>query len=319
MDTLYFESFDNFDLLVITPDASIDNIDWSDPNYSFIISKLDTYKIINSSKESFNIDIHDSLNTYNIPTEQINVLTKIVSEDCNYIYEILYLNIVDDDKNIPQNPVATMLATDGTIIKGNAILVKNYVNPELKSSMYLVSTSLEDIKSLLYYRVFTKIVIWDVDEGWKESNLNGGIIQDYFRNLFDGYDYKKKYIKFLKYNLEILYLVEPYEGKRSILGSLVYNIPIDKCVILSKVSEDHYCNITLQEVLSIIALSKEINDYKDPYEDNDERDEHNRKIIWTRYKTLQQYYQDKFGEHSLSESQPPNIKESLANNEGQQQ
>ena len=83
-----------------------------------------------------------------------------------------------------------------------------------------------------------------------------------------------------------MYLEEPYQGRRMVLGDLLQATPIDKCLIYTMKSEKYRDNITLNEVMRIINVSKKIISYKDPYEDSEKRDMHGRKLIWTKYKTL---------------------------------
>jgi hypothetical protein len=90
----------------------------------------------------------------------------------------------------------------------------------------------------------------------------------------------------LLYNLE-----EKYEGNRTICGNLL-SVPIDKCIIFVMKSNELRGNISLDEVEKIIYLSKVIDDYKLSGEYIiDKKDENGRKIINTKYKILNKYYQ----------------------------
>ena len=169
------------------------------------------------------------------------------------------------------------------------LLIKNYIASNDSNSMILVDSTEIDVKNILYNRVFTNIVLWDITNKWKEERIIGSL-DIYAQTFFEEYEYKKLTVDFLMYNLNIWYLEEPYEGNRTICGDLL-TIPIDKCIIFVMKSNELRGNISLDEVQKIIYLSKIMDDYKlsGEYMLN-ERDEHGRKIIHTKYKILNKYY-----------------------------
>lgn len=282
---LYFENKNNFKMLLIKP-CDIDHLNWEDSTYAEQLSNLDTYDLIETNPETFNILLYEKLNTLNIDIKNIVMDTIIVHEDLEYIYELIYIKY-DNIKNISNtlNNISTLLNISGITIYGNAILIKNFIPSNNVDNMSIIDCNKDDIVNILYNRVYTKIVTWTIENKWNEIAISGNL-DLFLTDFFEEYSYKKINITFLRYNIDLYYLEEEYEGSNTICGNLLSK-KIDKCVICNMKTEDLRGSITLDEVNKIIMLSRKLDIYETPGKYLlDTYDKHGRKIIYSKYRIL---------------------------------
>lgn len=283
MDKLQFENNTPFNFLLIKP-IEINTLDWSSENYTQQLIDLPIYELINSNSDNFLYDVNNvlSIETYN----NIELITQIICEEPNYIYELLYLLPYDKKTiNANINNVANLINTNDDIIYGNAILLKTLI-PINNISMLVSEIIIHDVKHILDNRVKTKIVIYD-SETWKEDICIGNL-ENYANNFFDDNNYKKLEIAFLMYNINIWYDVIENITNNNICGSII-NKPIYKCLWFTMISDEYRGSITLEEVQKIIKVS---NHLKFPYMTKDEWiseeiDNIGRKVIKNKYRVLE--------------------------------
>lgn len=277
----------NFDCIVIKK-GSISDISWLDENYAEKISNLNLYEIINNNCDEFMniIEKYLEINKYDISKIKLN--TTIVGDEPYYLYEIIYIDFLNNEEYcIPENEnqIANLYNIENFKIYSNAIIFKTHI-PSLYDSLDFCSITKNDLKNILYDRVYTKIVIWDGDK-WKETRVACNL-DNYAKIFFDDDDYEKYDLIFLNHNLYFLYTTS--YGERDICGKLI-NKPIDKCIIFTMKSEEYRGNITLDEVNKIIYLSKILDTYSTPPEFlEDTIDSSGRKIIYNKYKVLDNIY-----------------------------
>jgi hypothetical protein len=272
-----------FDCLVIK-NGEINHLDWADPNYTSNLMKLDIFEIVKTNSDNFVEFLSVNLNVNKYKINNLIVKTEIISDEPNYVYELLYIDL-DKEKEfkIDVNQMASLVNTNGDKIYSNAILVKNYI-PSLSDSMHLCSVSKKDLENLLFSRVHTKIVVYN--ENWKEEQVKGDLTL--FANHFFDDEYKKIEIPFLMHNINIWYM-EGYEYERP-CGNII-NKNIEKCIWFTMKTDEFRGNLTLDEVKKIVHLSEKLQDYKTPSEYfEDKNDKLGRKIIFNKYKVLDEIY-----------------------------
>lgn len=281
------ENNNNFECLLIKP-KNIKDINWLNLEYPKIISELDIYESLITNSDNFIEIIATKLETnkFNIPN--LSIKNEIISETKDYFYELLYIDLLDyKDYHNNENEVATLLTINGDIIYSNALLLKNYL-PSLTDSITLVDAQKIDIQNILSNRVNTKIVTWDYDNNWKETEVIGDLT--YFANIFfEDYDYQKIEFAFLLHNINIWYITDNL-GEKNICGSFIAK-PIEKCLLFTMNTTELRGNLTLDEVKKIIFLSDKLKSYITPSELLEEKnDKFGRKIINNKYKILDYIY-----------------------------
>jgi hypothetical protein len=285
---IVMDNEEKFDAIIVKR-GSIDKVEWFDPNYVSKLMKLDLYDTITMNKDNFLKIIGESLEIQKINIPNLNVISSIIGEEPNYLYELFYVDIKEHknndiikeyiiDDNI--NHMGSLLNTNGDTIYGNCIIFKNYF-PSLTDNMKLISVTKKDIEKLLYHRVHTKIVIYD--DMWKEQTVEGDL-KLFADKFFEGDYYNKIELGFLYHNINIWY--SPDYGEIDICGKLV-NDKIEKCIIFTMKTEEFRGNITLDEVNKIIKLSRKLDNFNVPEEYTKEKiDKFGRKIINDKYKIL---------------------------------
>ena len=284
---IVMENTDNFDILIIKPNK-INHLSWMDKDYTNKIINLDIFDIIETNNTTFAQTIHSQLQLSDINIKNINLKNEIIGEEPYYVYEMLYINTdkseYETDDNI--NELGTLLNLNDDKIYRNVIILKSYL-PSLTDSMVLENITKNDISRLLYNRVYTKIVVWDWDNFWKEIEVSGDLTE-YVKIFFDGDNYKKLNIDFLMHDINIWYIPDNY-GER-VCGNIL-DKPIEKCIWFTMKYEDLRGNLTLEEVKKIIHLSKTLTDYKTPEMFKEEKiDKYKRRIIYNKYKVLDYMY-----------------------------
>jgi len=282
-------------MCILIKPYNINGLSWFDSNYPQQIAELNIYDEIIINQENFIEILATKLNISDVDIKNVCVKTEVIAEEPYYIYELLYIDLVDHKKYHNQtifNGVASLLNTNGDDIYYNALLFKNYL-PSLTNSMNLISITKSDIKNILHSRVNTKIVIWDIENQWQEIEVIGDLTI-FAKTFFEDSDYKKIEMGFLLHNINIWYLEDIYSEKTNtytrICGNLL-NKPLEKCLWFLLKSDDIRGNLTLNEVNKIIHLSNKLKSYKTPSEFLEETfDNLGRKIINNKYKVLDYLY-----------------------------
>jgi len=283
-EKLKFENINNFDIILIKPE-NINHLDWSNENYTLNISELNCYEIIDTNKDNFLEIISEKLNLQKFENKKnLEVTTQVISEIPDYIYEIMYINDLNDQDDII-NDVATLLNTNDNKIYGNALLIKTFI-PSLSKSILITNITVNDIKYILDSRVKTNIVIYDGE--WSDKIVIGKI--DNFADLFFDENYIKLEIPFLLHNINIWY--ELCEGCSTMICGNILDKPIYKCIWFTMITDEYRGSIYLNEVKKIIDISKKMNYPFTPKKEwiNDEIDEYSRKVVKNKYKVLDLAY-----------------------------
>lgn len=286
---IVMENINNFSFLHIDIN-DISFLNWSDPYYLDKILNLDIYNLVTTNSETFLEDIAQYLNLKNSNNINYMIETQIVAELPEYIYEILYINNIDNKPEY-KNDIGTLLMLNGDKIFGNIILLKTHLPND---SMLFVDSHKTDIKLILESRIKTKVVIYE-DDKWLEKTVIGNLI-DYANDFFDD-TYLKIEKSFLKHNINIWYEKDNINKKdsinnKNICGKLL-DTPISKCILFTMLTDDCRGNITLDEINKIIYLSNKL-DFPFSVDYNlliEEKDNYNRYKIKNKYKILEKVYQ----------------------------
>jgi hypothetical protein len=283
-DKFKFENKNEFNIILIKP-CIIDNLDWNDLKYSDNISNLDIYEDISCNSENFIDIIYEKLLISKYDNNNLEVNTQIINELPNFIYELLYIENFSENEF---NGVATLLNTNGEKIYGNAILMKTFL-PSLSNSILIVDSNNKNIKDILDSRVNINIVIYENDE-WYNKKIKGNF-EDFTKTFFEDRFYKCE-ISFLLHNINIWY--EICDGcSKNTCGNILEK-PIYKCFWFTKINDEIYGNLLLDEVKKIIKISNVLNApfLAKPEWITDEIDEIKRKIIKNKYKILDLAYNE---------------------------
>lgn len=287
---LTFENNDNFNIILIQPE-SINHLNWSHENYTDHLIELKCYEIINTNKNNFLEIISDKLNLSKFKDKSdLEVTTQIISEMPGYIYELLYINDLNENDDVINN-VASLLNTNDSKIYGNALLIKTFI-PSLSKSILIENSAINDIKIILDSRVKTNIVIYDGD--WSNKKVAGDL-NEFAKTFFDG-NFIKFEVAFLLHNVNIWY--EICDGCSLKTCGKVLERPIYKCFWFTMITDEYRGSIYLDEVKKIINISNKMDfpfNAKNEWL-NDEKDDFSRKVIKNKYKILDLAYYEYFGE-----------------------
>lgn len=274
-------------LLVDVGDFDLNKFDWNDPNYVQVLVNQPFISVHKCSDATFFEVLKDKLKL----TETSLLVTQNIGEEPLYNYELLYIDSSFKDNNLPINQFATLLNSNGEVVKGPAIVVKNYI-PTLTNDRRFVNMTSSELYSLLHQRGYNKVVTWnDESEQWSEEEVYGPM-EKYAEKFFNGEFYQKSEIAFLKHNLNIWYLKSEY-GMENVMGSLL-NCKVEKVLVFTMLTQDIRGNLTKNELTKINQLSKILTPPFKP--DNkwfeDEKDEFQRVIIKNKYRILDTVYRD---------------------------
>jgi len=292
LEKVIMENNDSFDCLLITQ-GIIKNIPWQDPNYINQVLDLDYVKSITLNSDNFLDILAQNLKVDNFKVSNMSVKTEIVCEEPYYLYELIYIDLETEkqyhnDENV--NEIANLICVNGDKVYSNAILFKNYI-PSLTDSMKLSTVTKDDLKRVLYKRAYTTIVIGDSFENKFLEDSVMGDLEIYASKYFDKEPYKKIEISFLMHNINIWYTSGITENQ--ICGNLVKEKCVDKCIWFTMKTDTYRDCLSLDQVTKIINLSLKLKDYKTPAIFLEEKtDDLNRKIIYNKYKVLDQLYND---------------------------
>lgn len=278
-----------FQILLIEP-GSISKLDWNNPNYLQTLISMPFIKSYETEADLFFNKLEDLLQIGSDGTN-FHLMTEMIADEPNYNYEIIYVDTLNKKSGMEFNELASMLHVNNEIVKGNCVIIKNYI-PTLDISGNTMSFSdmtSSELYKILRRRGFTTVVTWEDD--WKEEEFYGDI-ENYAKKFFEDEYYHKFEISFLKHNLNIWYTKSEY-GKKNVCGNLI-DCLIDKCFIFTKLTDTIRGYITKDEVNKILKLSTVL---KLPYQvDNkwleEEKDEFDRKIIKNKYRILDNVYQE---------------------------
>lgn len=283
---IVMENINNFSFIGISIN-DISSLNWSDPNYLNKLLNLNIYKIINTNPGNFLNDITRYLNFDNDNNNSNYMIeTQIIAEFPEYIYEILYINNIENKEEY-KNDIGTLLMINGDKIFGNIIVLKTYL-PNNNDSILFVDSDKNDINLILESRIKTKVVIYEEGE-WSEKIVFGNLIE--FADDFFDDTYIKIEKGFLKHNINIWY-EKDNNTNTNICGKLL-DIPISKCIIFTMITDEYRGSITLDEVKKIIYLSYKL-EYPYTVDPNcmiEETDTYGRTKIKNKYKILEKVYQ----------------------------
>lgn len=286
-----------FYALLIEP-GKIHHLDWNHPDYVQKLVSLPNIKCEQFSPTTFFAQIYKLLNVETADSKHLNTVT--IGEELDYNYQMVYIDTLNKPSSLEFNEMATMLQVSEEIIRGNAIVIRNYI-PALSKDMYMVDMTSSELNKMLKARGFTKVGIWD-DE-WREEEVYGEM-DNFADKFFEGEKYYKLEYGFLKHNIHIWYEKSEY-GTKKVCGNLVKD-PMTKCIVFSLATPTVRCSLTLDEIKKIIKLSEKLtpkdkNIYEaDEYWSQDETDDHGRLIIKNKYRVLENEYHKYFNQNEKS-------------------
>ena len=284
--------------LLIKP-SIINHLSYNDSNY--INNILDLIEEIIIDAEDFVNSISKYLEVDKFQNLSVDIKNDIFEEEPNYIYDIMFINSVQnkindnlinkDDypiNNLCNNEIAMLINKEEIIIKGNAILFKEYV-PSLSNDICFNDMLKNDLENILLNRKYKNVVVWDDNTNkWKEEKII--CLGNYINNFFDNEEPEVKHIEFLMHNINIYYIKFKF-GNKYVCGKLLNDVLIEKCLFITMKSEDYLGNISLDEVNKMIKLSEKIDRYVIPAEfDEDDQAKNGRIIKNNKYKILDKVY-----------------------------
>lgn len=277
-----------FHILLIEP-GKIDQLDWNNPDYIQTLVNMPFVKTILVEPSKFFEKIYELLKISK-DDEHKHLMTESISDEANYIYEIIYIDTLNKQTKLIHNELASMLHLEHELIHGNCIVIKSNT-PTLSNDMKFVDMTSSELHKILRRRGFTTVVTWE--DGWREDEFYGNL-ENYADKLFEGEKYSKLEIAFLKHNINIWYLKSEY-GTKDVCGSFI-NGPIEKCFIFTMVTDTIRGCITKDEVNKILQLSKVLTPPFKPDNEwfEEEKDQYGRKIIKNKYKILDNVFRNKF-------------------------
>jgi hypothetical protein len=268
----------DIECLLIKP-CLINHLDYNDINYIDNIINMNCVETIIINANNFTEQIVKYLDADIYKDEDLHTKNDIFHEEPYNIYEIMYLDIINNKVN--ENEFANLIAINDDKIYTNAILFKTNIL-SLNDEMKLVNFSKKDLQYILKDRVNITIILYD--DIFTEKKIFCNKLEEFAQEFFENEYYEKYETLFLMHNINIWYTT--LFGLNNICGKLI-NKPIYKCIIFSKKSENALGNLTLDECNKIINLSLKLDDYEVPKKYLEEKnDSLGRKIIYNKYKVL---------------------------------
>jgi hypothetical protein len=274
-------------LLVENGDFQLNKYDWNNPNYiQNLISQpfISTHQV---TSDSFFPFLKEKLKL----KDDNLVVTQIIGEEPGHNYELLYIDSTFKNSGLEINHFNTLLNSNGEVIYGPAVIIKNYVST-LENKIYFEDMTSNELYKVLHDRGFNKVLSWnDEAEKWSVEEVYGPI-DKFAETFFEGEKYQTSEIAFLKHNLNILYLKSQY-GKDNIMGSLL-NCKVEKILVYTMLTNEIRGNLTIDELQKIIKLSLILTPPFKPENKwfEDEKDEHGRTIIKNRFRVLDSVFKD---------------------------
>lgn len=276
-DTFKTEHVDDYEILLIKPNY-VEDLDFRHPDYVEMIMNKNCFEKIESTIDQFENII--SCNFDFTSNKNRNLITKMIHEDQDYLYELIYLDnqihTVDT-----YNGIGSLLTSDELKVWGNALLLKTKVDI-LSDSMKMDKCKISDLYNIFVNRKYHYGVILE-DGEWIEckfSNIDEQV-EDYFIN-----NPKKEELGFLRHNLNVYYTKS---DKGINIGKLI-NEKVDQCLIFSKMNDQILTNISVDEVKKILSLSEKMENFNVVSDDmKEEKDELGRDILKNKYRILHNY------------------------------
>lgn len=275
---------DKFQVLLVEPN-NIESYDWAAPDYikSILSEEYSHFNSVSRDQSEFLINLAELLKfkNFNEPT----IESHIIAQEKDYVYEIVYMKYLPSKENIDNikpNGVGILFDQQGDDVFNNVVFLK-LRKPLDGSESYYEDITIKDLEHIMRKRLWTSVVIYD-DDIYREEEITGPI--EIFAEIFFEDDYnriKKKELPFLKHNINIWYLEDNDFGTKEVCGNLLENNPkIFKCFFFSKITEDRRDNLTKEEVLKILELSKKLNNYILDINENDlnELKKNKFEILW---------------------------------------
>ena len=278
---LKFENKDEFEFIVITQNK-IDNYDFNDPGYITKLINEDFTQIIKTTPENFIENIGKSLKVDYFDEIDSNVITHILCDKPEYLYEILLLDIQENNqKEEYENQFATLINIYGEKIYGNMIILKTYIDND-SDKMVFDNMTKKDLFDIIDTRVNSQVVIYE-DGEWRNDRVRGDM-EIFCKNLFDEEYVHYKEFPFLLHNINIAYCKSEFGD---VISPKLLDEKVEIAIFYTMNSDKYRGNLTLDEVKKIITLSEHLEDYK-PNTDwlKEEKDSYDRKIIKNKYKIL---------------------------------
>jgi len=283
----FFNNKPFYILLIEASSFNFDTMDWNNPNYVQYLVSQPFIKTIQVTSDTFFQTMKDKMN---LDSSKLIVTQTIREEpDCNY--QLLYIDSLNKKSDLSINNYATMLNINGELVRGESILIKQFVS-STKNEMYFQDMTSNELHKLLHSRGYTKVLTWnDESEKWSEQEVYGEMDQ-YAKTFFDEEKYEKSEIAFLKHNLNIWFIKSKY-GKENVCGSLL-NYKLEKVLIFTMLTDTIRGCITKDEIEKIIKLSTILTPpfRYDAKWDEEEKDEYNRTIIKNKYRVLDTIFEE---------------------------
>lgn len=277
-----------FYILLVEP-GKISHLDWNNPDYVQALISMPFITTHEVKPSEFFEKIHELLK---LDDKNNHLMNEFIAEEPDYIYEMMYINTLNIESDLPFNEMASLLHLEKEIVRGNAIIIKSYI-PSINNEMCFNDMKNADLFNIIKARGFTKVVVYD--EKLREEEIYGDI-EVFANKFFEEETYIKKEFAFLKHNINIYYTKSEY-GEENTCGKLI-NDKIDKFIIFTMLTDTIRGNITLNEVNKIIKLSTVL---EPPYKPDekwliDEKDIHGRNIIKNKFRILDNTYLNIYNE-----------------------
>lgn len=280
-----------FQMLLINPNTITDR-DWKQPDYlhNLLVDKFSEFFSMDPSDYIETIGRRLEIGSYKYP----DVKVVLVGEEVDYIYELMYVDVLPEYKTPErENGFATLLDIEGNIIYGNALVVRTFISSQNVTDTYHVDATVDNVELMLNRRAATSAIIYSAeDEEYKEIPLFGPL--DKFSEVFfdKQHNIKKIELPFLSHNLNIWYTEDEY-GMLDVCGNLLPDkVRIEQMLVFTMWTNEYRGNLTLDEFVKILYLSKVLKDYTSPNEliNNQERDSLDRVIVYNKYRILNNVY-----------------------------
>ena len=238
---------EDFEFLLIKH-KDISKIRFDDPDFPSLVYNLDIYETVKTSSNDFleNVALHLKIDKIKNPRA---LHTQTIWNNGKYIYELIHIVLTPGDLPVEYwNGLGNVIKTDSDLIFGNVIMLKTELLDE-SDNVKIVNCNKNDLYELLENRVRHKGVKVDDDGEIEEFSWYHDpkkFIKEFMVN-----DEHFKEVGFLKHNLQIYYT----KGNKDDLEKLIDD-KYDQLIVLTKITDEHYGNITLEELKTIFKLLK---------------------------------------------------------------
>jgi hypothetical protein len=273
--------------LIDDNDFDMNKLDWNHPNYVQNLVSQPFIKTVSVNSSNF----FDYIGKFFKANNNNVLVTETIGEEPLHNYQLIYMDKINNNNKV--NQFATMLNTNGDVIQGKAVIIKNFVST-VTNEIRFDDMDSSALHKMIKNRGFNTFVTWDDEsEKWREDEIYGSM-EIFAKKFFDGEPYKTCEMAFLKHNLNIWYLKSEY-GKSDVCGTLL-NCKVEKVLIFTMLTNDFRGNITKNEIEKIIKLSTVLTPPFKPENKwfEEEKDDHGRTIIKNKYRILDNVYQENF-------------------------